>query len=134
MCVYPRAHRTTPQHTAPHSPHSSRPHCPAFSLVLSACSVARHIPGLVGVLQVVLKSSNKADQISAFIPAPAHRVTRTRQNFDMEVVGTAGNGFRIEARNLKMRQEVRGLMPFGGWNCCCCQCVCIASFGGWRRR
>lgn len=67
----------------------------------------RHMPVLVPLLQSVLELSNKEGQITALIPSPHQRMPRLRRVFDVTVLGEVENGLKLEARHLKLRQEVR---------------------------
>jgi hypothetical protein len=50
--------------------------------------------------------SNMPGQISALFPTPHVRVPKQRRIFDVVVTGEVKHGLRLEARHLRLRQEV----------------------------
>lgn len=63
-------------------------------------------------------------QITALFPTPHQAMPRLKRVFDVTVVGEVDHGLRLEARHLKMRQEVCAV-------CCvarlCLSAVCLMS-------
>lgn len=62
-------------------------------------------------------------QITALFPTPHQAMPRLKRVFDVTVVGEVDHGLRLEARHLKMRQEVCAVCVL----CCASLSVCCLS-------